>query len=87
MLGPVWILARHLPEYGVGLPFDPLCSGYAPGASRVATLRIIERMLREADELTQKLTAHLPSEYPLETARESLVLLKAEITRESGRDV
>jgi hypothetical protein len=44
-------------------------------------------MLREADELTQKLTAHLPSEYPLNTARESLVQLKAEITRESGRDV
>jgi hypothetical protein len=87
MLGPVWTLARHLPEFGVGLPFDPLCSGYAPGASRVATLRIIERMLREADELTQKLTAHLPSEYPLHTAHESLVLLKAEIMRESGRDV
>jgi hypothetical protein len=87
MLGPVWTLARHLPEYGVGLPFDPLASSYAPGASRIATLRIIERMLGEADEVTQRLRAHLPAEYPLGTARESVVLLRAEIKREGGRGV
>ena len=82
MLGPVWTLARHLPKYGAGLPFDPLCSGYAPGASGVATLRIIERMLGEADVLTQTLEAHLPAEYPSATARESIVVLKDEIARE-----
>lgn len=85
MLGPVWTLARHLPKYGVGLPFDPLCSGYAPGVSRVATLRIIDRMLAEADGLTQKLSAHLPAEYPTGTARESMGIVKAEIKREIGR--
>jgi Ferritin-like len=86
MVGPIWTLARHLPEYGVGLPFDPLCSGYAPGASDVGTLRIIERTLNEADEVTQKLRAHLPEEYPLSAARDSVAQLKAEIQRQSGRD-
>lgn len=85
MLGPVWTLARHLPEYGVGLPFDPLCSGYAPGANHVMTLRIIERTLSEADEVTQKLKAHLPEEYPVTAARDSVTQLKAEIQQESGR--
>ncbi len=86
MVGPVWTLARHLPEYGVGLPFDPLCSGYAPGSSHVATLRIIERTLSEADEVTQKLKAHLPEEYPVSAARDAITQLKAEIQQKSGRD-
>lgn len=79
MLGPVWALARHMPQYGVGLPFDPLCSGYAPGTSQVATLRITQRMLAEADGLTQKLKAHLPSDYPTTIARESIAQLNTEI--------
>jgi hypothetical protein len=86
MVGPVWILARHIPEYGVGLPFDPLCSGYAPGANHVATLRIIERTLSEADEVTQKLNGHLPEEYPVSAARDSVAQLKAEIHQKMGRD-
>jgi hypothetical protein len=86
MVGPVWTLARHLPEYGVGLPFDPLCSGYAPGSNHVATLRIIERTLSEADEVTQKLKAHLPEEYPVSAARDAVTQLKAEIQQKSGRD-
>ena len=87
MVGAVWTLARHLPEYGVGLPFDPLCSGYAPGATQVATLRIIERTLSEADEVTQKLKAHLPAEYPLSAARDAVTQLKAEIQQKSRRNV
>ena len=79
MLGPVWALARHMPQYGVGLPFDPLCSGYAPGTSQVATLRITQRMLAEADGLTQKLKAHLPPDYPATIARESIAQLNTEI--------
>jgi Ferritin-like len=79
MLGPVWALARHMPQYGVGLPFDPLCSGYAPGTNQVATLRITQRMLAEADGLTQKLKAHLPSDYPMTIARESIAQLNTEI--------
>jgi len=82
MLGPVWTLARHLPQYGVGLPFDPLCNGYAPGASHVATLRIVERTLSEADRLTRTLEAHLPAEYPSATTRESIAVLEAEIMRD-----
>jgi len=86
MLGPVWALARHMPQYGVGLPFDPLCSGYAPGTTQVATLRITERMLVEADGLTQKLKAHLPSDYPVTIARESIAQLKTEIDKKDGRN-
>jgi Ferritin-like len=79
MLGPVWALARHMPQYGVGLPFDPLCSGYAPGTNQVGTLRITQRVLAEADSLTQKLQAHLPSDYPMTIARESIAQLTTEI--------
>jgi hypothetical protein len=86
MLGPVWALARHMPQYGVGLPFDPLCSGYAPGTTQVATLRITGRMLAEADSLTQTLKAHLPSDYPVTIARESIVQLKTEIDQQDGRN-
>ena len=85
MLGPVWALARHMPQYGVGLPFDPLCSGYAPGTTQVATLRIMERMLAEADGLTQKLQTHLPSDYPMTIARETIVQLKTEIDQRDRR--
>jgi hypothetical protein len=82
MLGPVWALARHMPQYGVGLPFDPLCSGYAPGTSQAATLRITQRMLAEADGLTQKLKEHLPSDYPMTIARESIAQLNSEINQQ-----
>lgn len=86
MVGAVWALARHMPQYGVGLPFDPLCSGYAPGTTEVATLRITQRMLAEADALTQKLQAHLPSDYPMSIARESIAQLKTEIDQKDHRN-
>ena len=60
MLGPIYSLARHMPRYGLGLPFDPLSMGYAPGLDRMGVMRIVLHMLGEATQLANSLEAQLP---------------------------
>lgn len=77
MIGPFWSLARHLPTMGVGMPFDPLSMGYAPGQSGPHSLNLIERMLGEADRLTRELEGQLPGDFPVSVSRTTVEQLRA----------
>ena len=76
MLGPFWSLARHLAKLGVGVPFDPLSVGYAPGRERNENARFIGRLLNEADKLEQRMHADLPGDFPRESCRATLAAIK-----------
>ncbi len=77
MLGPLQVLARHLPTRGTGIPFDPLSMGYAPGRTPQDSLRIVRHLVGEADHLVHLLAGNLPTDYPLDLHREILVILNA----------
>lgn len=65
MLGPFLSLARHLPSLGVGMPCEPLSTGYAPCRTTAARLRFISSMVGESNQLAHQLSARLPADYPL----------------------
>jgi hypothetical protein len=87
MLGPVWALARQLPKYGVGLPFDPLVMGYATGTTPVAGLRMVRRLLTEVVTVERKLAAVLPADYPFEMTADSIQVVDAEIAAARGNAI
>ena len=64
MLGPVWSLARHLPKFGGGMPFDVLSIGYAPGRDASQSCFFAMEMLREAQLLAAGIGDLLPADYP-----------------------
>ena len=76
MLGPIYSLARHMPRYGLGMPFDPLSMGYAPGLDRLGVMRIVLHMLSEADQLARQIEAALPEDYPRDVCTDTIVALK-----------
>jgi len=86
MLGPLQVLARHLPTRGTGIPFDPLSMGYAFGRTRQDSLRIVRHLVGEADHLARRLSADLPTEYPLSLNSETLVILNAQIVTSAGAE-
>jgi rubrerythrin len=75
MMGPFVSLARHLPTLGVGMPFDPLTTGYGPGQGSKHNLKFLACMVGEADKLAHKLKPHLPPDYPLGMGQETLAAL------------
>jgi Ferritin-like len=75
MLGPFWSLARHLAKLGVGMPFDPLSVGYAPGRDRNESRRFVEHLLNEADQLEQGIHADLPADFPRQSCRSTLAAI------------
>jgi hypothetical protein len=75
MLGPFWSLARQLAKLGVGMPFDPLSVGYAPGRDRNESTRFVARLLSEADKLEQRMHAYLPADFPRASCRSTLAAI------------
>ena len=75
MLGPFWSLARHLAKLDMGMPFDPLGVGYAPGRNRNESLRFVTRLLGEADKLEKRVQAALPGDFPRETCRATVAAI------------
>jgi len=65
MMGPFLSLARHLPTLGVGMPCEPLSTGYAPCRTTAARLRFVSSMVGESNQLAQQLKDRLPADYPL----------------------
>ncbi len=72
MLGPLQSLARALPAYGVGLPFDPLSMSENLCPSRNCGLRAARRLAREAVSLARTKEAALPSDFPLAAIEQAL---------------
>ncbi len=60
-LGP---LGTHLAGLGVGMPFDPLSMGYAPGVDLAGTVRVLRRMAVAAADVAEELRAELPPTFP-----------------------
>ena len=79
MAGPMWSLARHLPNLGAGIPFDPLSMGYAPGRDGIQALTIIKRILGEAEKLEEQLANLLPSDFPRSTSLDTLEVVQAQL--------
>jgi hypothetical protein len=71
MMGAFWSLARKLAALGAGMPFDPLGLGYAPGVTRESSLRLLSRLLDEADQTEKALAAVLPADYPADCCRDT----------------
>ncbi|MGH8906689.1 MAG: ferritin-like domain-containing protein [Egibacteraceae bacterium] len=71
MVGPLYSLGTHLTGLGVGLPFDPLSMGYAPGVDRDNTVRLLLRLISETDAATQRLRAYLPPEFPFDQTQQT----------------
>jgi hypothetical protein len=53
-------LGTHLAGQGVGLPFDPLSMGYAPGHDTPGTVFVLRRLAQEAARTATALIAALP---------------------------
>lgn len=71
MMGAFWSLARKLAGRGAGMPFDPLGLGYSPGVTRESNLRLLNRLLDEADRTEKALAALLPADYPADCCRDT----------------
>jgi hypothetical protein len=71
MMGPFWSVALKLAAIGAGMPFDPLGLGYSPGVTRENNLRLLSRLLDEADQTEKTLAAVLPADYPADCCRDT----------------
>jgi hypothetical protein len=76
MTGPLLSLGRHLAALGVGIPFDPLSMGYAMGTDRAASVRLLGRLVGEADGLAQRLRERLPGDFPFTQTQQTLSALE-----------
>lgn len=72
MMGPLWAIARFLPTRGVGLPFDNMSMGSAPGRDKSENSKFIAYLSQEANALEKQLTEHLPKDYPFGLVRQTL---------------
>jgi hypothetical protein len=61
MMGPLWSLARHLPEKGAAVPFDPLSMGFEPGLNSKSEQRITRRLLEETRDYARSIQHLLPA--------------------------
>jgi hypothetical protein len=65
----------HLATLDVGLPFDPLSSGYALGRDLPGTVRLIRALVHEAERVTDELSEVLPASFPLTLNAQTLTAL------------
>jgi hypothetical protein len=63
MLTALWPLAIELPRHGAGIPFDPLSMGYALGAGKEQSRKVILALAREAQAFSRTIEAQLPARY------------------------
>jgi len=76
MTGPMMSIGRHLPKLGAGLPFDAASFGASPALNAVHGRRMAIALLKEAESLTRRLEASLPSDYMREVATQTLSALQ-----------
>jgi len=79
MQGPLWSIGRHLPTLGVGLPFDPLGTGYACGADAVCNRKFVLHLLGEAERLEKELDSKLPPGFPAGVTEYTSATLQKEV--------
>jgi hypothetical protein len=79
MQGPLWSIGRHLPTLGVGLPFDPLGTGYASGRDSVWNRKFVLHLLGEAERLEKKLDSKLPAAFPVGVTEYTSAALRREV--------
>jgi rubrerythrin len=72
MMGPLCTIARFVPTRGVGLPFDNMSMGSAPGRDKSENTKFIAYLAQEAAALEKQLTEHLPEDYPFGLVRQTL---------------
>lgn len=63
MMSGLWPLAAELPKYGVGMPFDALSMGYAPGTGKEQSRQFTLALAREAQEFSRTIERLLPARY------------------------
>lgn len=61
MTGALRPLGTHLATLGVGVPFDPLSMGYAPGHDVAGTVFVLRRLVVEAATVAAELAPVLPA--------------------------
>lgn len=64
MSGPLFSLAKILPRFGAGLPFDPLSLGFSAGCGRACNLAFTARLVGEAERLARS-ERHLPTDFDI----------------------
>ena len=67
----------------VGLPFDPLSTGYALGRDLAGTVRLLRALVREAERVTDEVRDDLPAGFPLTLNAQTLTALDG-ISPETG---
>lgn len=75
MNGALHLLGLHMAPLGVGLPFDPLSMGYAPGVDLAGSVRVLRRLTLAAKAVTDELAGALPPDYPMEMSTQTLATL------------
>ncbi|MBV8525978.1 MAG: hypothetical protein JOY71_28350 [Acetobacteraceae bacterium] len=76
MQGPLKTVGQSLPTLGVGLPFDPLGTGYAPGLEPARNRRFIMHLLAEADQLEKRIEHELTSDFPAGVSAQTAAVLQ-----------
>jgi hypothetical protein len=75
MTGPLHSLCQHLATLGSGPPFDSLSMGYNLGRTHEDSVRILGRLLAEANTETEKLRPDLPADYPFAQLQQAVTAL------------
>jgi hypothetical protein len=76
MMGPMLSIGRHLPKLGTGMPFDAASFGASPALNAAHARRMTIALLAEAEALTKRIEASLPSDYPRQIAMRTLSALQ-----------
>ena len=71
-LGPLGV---HLATLGVGLPFDPLSTGYSLGRDTAGTVRLLRALVQETERVTQEVREVLPAGFPMTLNTQTLAAL------------
>jgi hypothetical protein len=79
MQGPLWSIGQHLPTLGVGLPFDPLGTGYASGRDAIWNRKFALHLLGEAERLERQLGSRLPPAFPAGVTEYTSAALQREV--------
>ncbi|MHC1560001.1 ferritin-like domain-containing protein [Actinomycetospora sp. C-140] len=70
-------LGEAIAALGVGMPFDPLSMGYAPGHDLAGTLRILRALVHEAEAATAALGDQVPADLDPDIAAATLAAIDA----------
>jgi hypothetical protein len=68
-------LGAQLATLGVGLPFDPLSMGYAPGGDVASTVRVLRALVAEAEQVAEEVRDALPADFGFEVTVQTRLAL------------